>query len=147
MISARTASSAAASEPRVHKSDASYRTLRSLRCKNMADKNDSGVWGGGGRRAFGLEIHCRHASQLRVSMLLFLLNAGVPLWTNYSSAQLHKYRNYCRNNHAIYITWNQTLSKRLNSSHVIQKRLSSHQDHVTNPRFKKKSRKRNLYSI
>lgn len=36
----------------------------------MADKNDSG--GGGKRRALGLEIHCRRASQLRVSALLFL---------------------------------------------------------------------------
>lgn len=70
MISARTASSAAAREPRSHKSDASHRTLRSLLRKNMADKNDSG--GGGKRRALGLEIHCRRASQLRVSALLFL---------------------------------------------------------------------------
>lgn len=70
MISARTASSAAASEPRAHKSDASHRTLRSLLRKNMADKNDSGGRGGE-RRAFGLEIHCRRASQLRVSVLLF----------------------------------------------------------------------------
>lgn len=46
MISARTASSAAASEPRAHKSDASHRALRSLLLKNMADKNDSGGRGG-----------------------------------------------------------------------------------------------------
>lgn len=67
MISARTVSSAAASEPRAHKSDASHRTLRSLLRKNMADKNDSGGRGRGKCRAFSLEIRCRRATQLCVS--------------------------------------------------------------------------------
>lgn len=48
MISAQTASLAAAREPCERKSDASHRTLRSLLRKNMADKNDSGGKGGGG---------------------------------------------------------------------------------------------------
>lgn len=88
MISARTASAAAASGPRAHKSDASRKTLRSLLQKKGQIRMIAaagGGWGGGRGMAAAAA-------------------AGTPRWTNYTLAQVYKYRKYCLHNHSKYIT-------------------------------------------
>lgn len=54
-------------------------------CKKGADKNDSSS----SRRGGGMAV-CRQAA----------VAAGTPRWTNYTLAQVYKYRKYCLHNHS-----------------------------------------------
>lgn len=55
-------------------------------CKKGADKNDSSS---SSRRGGGMAV-CRQAA----------VAAGTPRWTNYTLAQVYKYRKYCLHNHS-----------------------------------------------
>lgn len=124
MISARTASSLAASE---HKSDASRRTLRSLLHKTwqirvMAAAGEERQ----GSRGWKYTTHyilCECA----------VLPAGTPLRTNSSLAQVYKYRNDCFNSHAKYIT---TGTENYTSFLISRKRKPSQQARADRPSLK-----------